>query len=198
MSRDQQSFDETQALLTEGGCDVVRCKETPAGTFACRGFVGRCPIDDGVAAAVVTGEAACEGQTVDGASCAVRRRVPLVVTGPPEDHPYGPWVAAEVRDPRRHLLAALDAVVSQPSPEHSSVAHRAAFELLSRWGSGDVAVRVAVFRAEDGRLRADVRTSRGLSADLAHSLSDRVRAALRRYDADAASIDVGVRAEGSA
>jgi len=195
MSSDQQSFDETREVLEEGGCDVVRCKETPAPTFACRGFVGRCPIDDGVAAAVVAGKTAIEGHPVDGASCAVRRRVPLVVAGLPADHPYGRWVAAEVRDPRRHLLAAMEEVTTRPSPDHSAIAQSAALVLLARWGQGEVPVRAAVFRAEDGRLRADVRAGRVLPRDLVHSLAETVRSRLRMHDTDAASIDVAVRTD---
>lgn len=193
MSSDDGVYETTRELLEKGGCDVARCKETPASTFVCHGFVGRCPIDDGVAAAVVTGSDSGDGRPEDGASCAIRRRVPLVVAGKLGDHPYGQWAAAEVRDPQRHLLTAIREVTEGASPTHSDVALRAATSMASRWSAGDINFTVAVHRADDGRLSAHVETSRELAPDLQHSLADTVRGRLRVYDAEAPSIDVSVR-----
>jgi hypothetical protein len=193
MSNDEGVCESTRELLIEGGCDVVRCKETPASTFVCRGFVGHCPIDDGVAAAVVTGDGLAGVHPEDGASCAVRRRVPLVVAGDLAGHPYGQWAAAEVRDPRRHLLTALAEVTSGASTSHSEVAQQAAMSLVRRWGDDRLQVRVAVYRSEEGRLDAEVVTSCEVSPDLSHNIADRVRSRLRDYDAEAPFIDVSVR-----
>lgn len=192
MSSDADTFDTTKELLESGGCEVVRCRENPTSTFVCSGFVGRCPIDEGVAAAVVTGDGSHHEHAEDGASCAVRRRVPLVVAGDLPGHPYGQWAAAEVRDPRRHLLAALREVTAGASPEHSAVAQAAADALIRRWSSTDMTVRAVVHRSDDGSLRAELHCEGDVPEAIVHSLADSARGKLRVYDADAPSVDVSV------
>ena len=118
--------DETARTLGAAGHSVVRCHEG-AHAFPCVGLEpGRaCPIDEGPVDVVVAARDRAwprPSPFEDGAVCALRRHVPMVVTGPTTDlHPYEPYGAREV-PPDGDLVTTCEEAAAAPLEGHGRVA----------------------------------------------------------------------------
>jgi hypothetical protein len=186
------AIDPAVTELEATGHTVVRCHESGAGPFPCLALseVRACPLEDGpVDVAVTVRDRAWPRPSAyeDGASCALRRRIPLVVAGVTACHPFERWSAltADGWDP----LAACEAAAAAPLPDHGGVACGAARQVLVT-ARRDPDVAVQVLRRHGG-LQAEITIPAGC-LDVAGKLAARVTAALRHFDRYATVIDVGV------
>jgi hypothetical protein len=179
--------------LAEAAHDVVRCHDPGAGPFPCRALrEGQtCPLEaEPVDVAVTVRSRAWPrlSRFEDGALCALRRRIPLVVAGTTALQPFGRWSSRTVED-GADLVTACEAAAAAPQMEHGEVTRQAARQFLVAAGR-DVDVEATVWRRRGG-LRAEITLPAGC-ADLAAKLAARVTSALRQFDRSAAGIDVGV------
>jgi hypothetical protein len=118
-----------ETLLVDAGHEVVRCHEPGDKAFPCAGLIeGRaCPLESAPVDVVVTARDRPWPRPTsfeDGAVCALRRHVPLVVLGTALQ-PFEGWVARGVDDPAE-LVDACEAASELPLARHSEVATVAA------------------------------------------------------------------------
>jgi len=181
------------ARLVVAGHDVVGCHDAGEAPFPCVGLGGarQCPLDQDSVDVAVTVRARPwprPSPFEDGAVCALRRHIPLVVAGNPV-HPFGRWATREI-EIQDDVVAACEAAARAPLSEHSEVATDAAREIL-RCSGMDPAGASATVRRERGRLRVAValpERDRELDAQVAVS----VLAALRRLDTHSDGIDISI------
>jgi len=87
----------------------------PAGAeaaFPCRAVIdpADCPLDDRPDVALLVRDRITEpGAREQGASCAIRAGIPLVMAGPSALDPYEPWLAGRVEGADRDVVAACEA-----------------------------------------------------------------------------------------
>jgi hypothetical protein len=148
----------SEERLGEAGHEVVRCHEPGDPSFPCAGLVeGRvCPLESGPVDVVVTARDRPwprPSPFEDGAICALRRHVPLVVLGTAV-HPFEGWVTGRVDDDRELVRACEDAAASSLA-RHSAVAAAAAQTVLERAGVDPEGVAASV-RHDRGRLRVEL------------------------------------------
>lgn len=179
--------------LVGAGHQIVRCHGADEPAFPCRGMTDRhCPLDDGdVGVAVMvhsTGGSPVHDAVEDGARCALRRHVPLVVAGPPDRTRLDEWASAVVPDPTA-VTGVVDAIGSSPSPRHTEVAEGAFAGVLEGHGL-DPAAAVAVVRRDGADLRVELRPSDVVDRSVLEVAAVRVAGALRRFDPFARAIDV--------
>jgi hypothetical protein len=192
---------EIDAALRADGRQVVRCHEVGAPAFPCNGIDAPCPIDAGVAAAVVVRSPARPSPTAyeDGVACALRARVPLVVASPGPAGTYDRYATEVIpSDDADAVVAALARAATARSASHEEQARVAIASVLDRRrGDGQHVpeaddVAVVVRRRADGTLAVGLQLPEEAPPGLESELAHRVHAALRRWDHGAARIDVGV------
>jgi len=179
------------ASLVRRGHNVVVCH--PEGQEDCVALSGgRCPLDVcAIDAAVVIRSYRAPGLPLeDGALCAARRGLPLVVGGDPFGNPFARWTSAE--EEGSDVARTVETVVASPLPHLSAVATaslRAALRLRQITGTK---ARVEVRRRNGGLfvelIDVDELDRGGLAAT-----SVRVAAALRAADPWVRAIDVSRR-----
>ena len=117
---DDWAIEQSAAALTAAGHRPLRGHEAGAPAFPCNAFVagGRCPLDVGVDAVVTSRARPVSTPTLSetGVTCALRAKVPLVVTGISDRGPFN-QLAARIVTEQGHVAAAVEAV----SAEHQSV-----------------------------------------------------------------------------
>jgi len=179
--------------LLEAGHEVVRCHEPGDPSFPCAGLAeGRtCPLESGPVDVVVTARDRPwprPSPFEDGAICALRRHVPLVVLGTAV-HPFESWVTSRIEDDR-DLVPACEGAANAPLGRHSAVAAAAAAGVLER-ADVDSSGAAASVRHDRGRLRVELvlppHPDRMESNIVASVLS-----ALREIDPHAAGIEVSL------
>lgn len=178
--------------LEDGGHRVHACVHDD-GAVPCAALAGReCPLDTAtVDVAVDMGNAAPRDDRLgDGAVCAVRRRIPLVLVGQATTHPLLPWAAAHATTDVR---AAVAAVLGRPLPGHTAAARKALLHELRQQGTSSDAAFVEVFR-RPGRLLVELHTDASISRTQAERLATHVAGIVRGYDRWAPKLDVTVRA----
>jgi hypothetical protein len=181
--------------LGRAGHEVLRCHEPGAPAFPCAALDARrsCPVLDGIVDVAVTVRSHPSPQPTaleDGAGCALRHHVPLVVAGATALNPYEAW-ATEVLDRSDDVVAACERAATAPLAPHGARAAATLAEVLRRRGVSDAAlddVDVLVER-RDGRLVVRVRGG-DLDRATKSMASVRLLGALRAFDRDAAGIDV--------
>jgi hypothetical protein len=179
--------------LGEAGHEVVRCHEPGDPSFPCAGLVeGRvCPLESGPVDVVVTARDRPwprPSPFEDGAICALRRHVPLVVLGTAV-HPFESWVTARVDDDRELVRACEDAAAASLT-RHSTVAASAAQTVLERAGLDPEGAAASV-RHERGRLRVEL-VLPPHPDQLESNIVASVLSALRQFDPHAAGIEVSI------
>ena len=192
---DEGVADAIDTQLGRAGHETVRCREVAMPAFTCKGMSGgECPLDEGdVDAALYVGvdtggERGRDGE--EGARCALRRRIPLVVTPTGGSSSLEPWAAAVIDD-RTEIAAGLESVARAPLPQHSSVAQGAFAGVLESHGlSPDLADAVVHRRA--GSLRVELQPGIPLPSALLETASVRVAGAIRSFDPFARTIDVAI------
>ncbi|MEP6622915.1 MAG: hypothetical protein ABJC79_00585 [Acidimicrobiia bacterium] len=177
--------------LERAGHHVHRCHEVGDRPFPCRGLAsGACPLEIAPIDVVVTVRDHPRVQPSpieDGVVCALRRRVPVVVSGQPLMNPFESLgaVASDGDD----VVAACENVARGPQVGHSTRAQAALDELLELHGFGTTQGDVSVCRA-DGRLEVRVRVDPAVPQPIRRMAAVRITGGLRTYDPYAAGIDV--------
>ena len=193
---------ETADALNEAGHAVVRCHDG-ADAFPCAALEpGRtCPIEDGPIDVVVAARDRAwprPSPFEDGAVCALRRHVPMVVTGPTTNlHPYGPYGAREA--PRAgDVVTTCEEAVAAPLDGHGEVAFDSARRVLELAGVdvSDLHATVHHRLAEHGGgLVVELQLPElppDLPSGLRANLVAKVVGALRAYDPHASTIDASI------
>lgn len=189
----------TADALDAAGQEVVQCHDG-ATAFPCAALApGRtCPIEDGPVDVVVAARDhpwPKPSPFEDGAVCALRRHVPMVITGPATMlHPYAPYGAREVPEDG-DLIATCEEAVAAPLAGHGQVALDCARTVLQLAGVDAVELGATVHHqlaAQGGGLVVELRLPRDLPEPphgLRTNLVAKVVGALREYDPHATSID---------
>lgn len=180
--------------LAEAGHEVVRCHGANEAAFPCRAMTeNHCPLDDGdVMVALMVqapdGAAVTGDSAEDGARCALRRHIPLVVAGQPDHSSLETWASAVVTD-GVEVASVVEQVGRQPSPRHSDVAEGAFAGVLEVHGL-DPAVAAAVVVRQGPDLHVELRPSAPVDRQVMEIAAVRVAGALRRFDPFPRVIDV--------
>ena len=182
---------EVATSLKDGGHRVHSCVLDDA-ALPCAALVGHpCPLDTAPIDVVVDvpnphGRSEAFG---DGALCAVRRRIPLVLAGDADGHRLEPWAAARAG---KDVRATVAAVLGRPLPGHTAAASKALLHELRGEGTDSDKASVEVFR-RPGRLFVEVWADSSVSRTQAEHLATHVAQAVRAYDRWAPKLDVTVR-----
>jgi len=182
-----------EAVLRDGGHETVRCHEPGDASFPCAGLLeGRhCPLEGAVVDVVVDARShpwPRPSRFEDGATCALRRHVPLVVLGTALQ-PFEPWVNRGIDD-EADLVTACECAASAPQRRHEHVATKTAGNLLARARIDATDVRATV-RRERGVLKVDLMLP-AKAARLESTAVAKVLSTLRELDPYATGIDVSV------
>ena len=123
--------------LESAGHRVVRCHEPGAPAFPCRGLdPGDCPLEHGSVQVVldVRGKTTPHPEPLeDGVSCALRRRLPVVVAGTSAINPFSRFPVLDAS--RQDVVAACERAATGPQAEHQAVADRALDATLRNAGT---------------------------------------------------------------
>jgi hypothetical protein len=182
--------------LERAGHTVARCHDPGEPAFPCRDLTEgeACPlVGDGVSVAVLVRHAtspAGRSAGEDGARCALRHHVPLVIAGDLGDSPYGEWASDSITTPSA-VAEAVVAVASAPLERHQDAALRSFQAVLAQHGVADTDARASV-RRHGADLRVTLTTQRPLPARVAEMCSVRSVAGIRQIDSYARRIDVSV------
>jgi len=182
------------AELEAEGHSVVRCHEVGMPAFPCSGLTGAsaCPLEGegvDVALTVRTFARSVPSAHEDGAACALRARVPLVVAGEAGLNPYESLGATAVGG--RDINAVLNEVVRDSRPEHSAVALAALQASMLANGESSEGLNARVWRTKAG-LHAVIEMPEATPNRTRDLAAVRVTGALRAYDSNAPQIDVSV------
>lgn len=168
--------------------EVLRCHEQGLGPFPCNGLMdpATCPLAVGVDVALTVRRVPWRTPTPseDGAICAVRAGVPLVVTGTTQVNPFAPWAEAAVEE--------MD-VVAGCEQAATAGYRRAVAAVRSALRSLDPDAGVSVIRADNG-LRVGLDLASGVDG---HRAALAAVAAVRETLPNVVTIDVSVRDRGA-
>jgi hypothetical protein len=187
--------EEAAGQLTASGHEVARCHDAGSPAFPCNGLADghECPLDNGPVdvAVVVRAERHPEPTAgEDGARCALRRHIPLVMVGEAHASPYEEWTSVYAAGPEA-VVSAVERAGSAPLARHDEVATRALRDVLDIHELSHVGASAEVRRV-DGDLRAVLRPSEPISHKVAEVASVRAAGALRAFDPYPERIDVSV------
>ncbi len=176
--------------LEHAGHHVHRCHEVGDRPFPCVGLAsGACPLETAPIDVVVTVRDHPRVQPSpieDGVVCALRRRVPVVVSGQSLMNPFEPLGAVA---PTEDVVAACETVARGPQAGHSNCAQAALDELLVLHGFDAGQGDVSVCRT-DGRLEVRVRVDPAIPQPIRRMAAVRITGGLRAYDPYANGIDI--------
>jgi hypothetical protein len=180
--------------LEHAGHHVHRCREAGDRPFPCAGLAsGACPLETAPIDVVVTVRDHPRVQPSpleDGVACALRRRVPVVVSGQSLMNPFeSVGAVASAGD----VVTACERVARGPQAGHSNCAQAALDELLVLHGFDVGQGDVAVCRT-DGRLAVRMRVDQAIPQPIRRMAAVRITGGLRAYDPYAAGIDVSCEA----
>lgn len=183
---------EAEELLRRSGHEVSRCVEPDAAAFPCNGMLsGSCPLEDQVIDAAVlvrTDLADTRTPREDGARCALRRHVPLVLAGNVDGSPYASWATA-VTDDLGGLPAALQTATAALLDRHSDAARRSLEAVLVQHELDPNGAAAEVHRTGT-ELRVSLSSPMEVPIRVAEMAAVRVAGAIRDIDPYAAKIDV--------
>lgn len=185
------NFEDTRRELEEAHHEVTTCHDRDEPVFPCKAFTGRCPLDEGHmdAAVVVRNHAWPRPTPFDrGATCAVRQKVPVVMTGVGVLNPYEEWTDITVTR-SDDLVAAVERLIDAPRVEHSNVATEAVRKSLKTTGIDPGDARATVHRRH-GWLRVELEALPEISRLNQQNVARRVISALRELDRHAFGVDV--------
>lgn len=184
---DRHGSDGVASTLAAAGHDVVRCTDTDASAFPCRGLIEgqSCPVDRGVDVVVTARCAPYPRRTAreDGVVCALRRHIPLVVTGGQVENPFADWTTVEVAE-GDDLAAACELAAAAPLRRHSEIATAEVVRLVGDDTAG------AVVHRRDGRCVVSLVLPESVGGDVAHDVAVRVADVVRAFDPTATNLDV--------
>jgi hypothetical protein len=181
--------------LAAAGHTVARCHSRDEPAFPCRGLTDdACPLDDGDVDAVVVvrgvevlgGPDRDSGE--DGARCALRRHVPLVLAGEPARSPLGAFAAAVSTEPDQ-LVRTVETAAHAPLRRHADTARIAFAAVLEAHGL-DSRLADAVVTRDGGQLHVRLTPSGPVPTAVLEIASVRVAGAIRAVDRHPRIIDV--------
>jgi hypothetical protein len=175
--------------LTRRGHEVLACHEDQHVRHGCKAVDpdAGCPLDERNVDAAVDVRRSYHPDPrplEQGAVCAVRARVPLVVAGTSTDSPLEPWATSVVVGDVPAIVEAVEAIEGSIAPMHQQVVDEALDALLP--GEGATAI---VRRGED-RIHVDLSLPSHLTSIEAERVAVRVVAAVRRFDHTTSTVDV--------
>ena len=191
--------DEVAHMITEAGHTITACHDPSWLAFPCVGMDATCPLDGGVDVVVVVRNR--DNPTVspleDGARCAVRAGLPMVVIGSDWHNPFEQWATKTL--PMEHadqVVAAIEAVAAEPDQRLSEIATAALTETLGNARVDTTGATATVRRTPERGL--DVRISVPGTSDTsaARRASVWVASTLRREAGLTGTIDVSVGVDG--
>ena len=177
--------------LSAAGYEVRHCYRARDTGIACAAERGRpCPIEEGHVDLVVVPQAdgsRSQGMS-DGARCALRRKIPVLMPalGPGTYRRWGAAAGSELP-----VTAAVEKALGEPLLEHSHTATTVVYGLLPRHGLSPAGVTAKVWR-RDGRLVVRVASDAALPMEIRRVISIRLPAELRKIDPWAAGMDVSI------
>jgi hypothetical protein len=179
----------TEKLEADGHA-VDHCHDPGEAPFPCNGLIeGRgCPLDGGEVevAVLITGDAPPGAD--DGARCALRRHIPLVLVGDTQTH-YDGWAATQASVDG--LDDAIHRAASQPLARHAEAAVRSFRSVLANHELDGSAAGARVLR--DGPdLHATLFAPQPLPKEVADMACVRAAGAIRDVDPYARRINVSV------
>ncbi len=192
---DPHSADDAISELRDAGHEVVRCHESGSSAFPCNALCdgGGCPLDGDHDVDVLLDYRAHPYPRPtafeDGASCAARRYIPVVVAGASALNPFERWTTAVAG--RDSVLEACEHAASAPIESLSDVARSKVRQLLSHDPVLADAADVVVTRG-GGRLEAVIVVPDG-AEEVDASLAVGVAGAIRTRDHWTPRVDVCVR-----
>jgi len=175
--------------LEDAGHQVHTCG-AGEGVYGCVALAGgSCPLDEvPVDACVQVGREDIPMPPSEGARCAVRRRVPTLLVGDPEE---GALLPSCTVAPRRRVVGWVGEVARAPMAEHTAVAAKAMLHELRRHGA-DGRSGVVEVRRRDGGLVVDLWVDTTVSRVQAERIATHVAQQVRTYDPWARSLDATV------
>lgn len=124
-----------------------------------------------------------------GATCGIRKRVPLVVASPKGTSPYTRWASAVVDGGTEEIADAVEATDGARSPAHQEVVDAALDAAMPGEGA------TAFVSRQSGRLHVALSLPPDTSSVEAERVTLKVVAAVRAFDPETPVLDVGL--EGS-
>jgi len=178
-------------LLEAAGHRVLRCHERGDAPFPCAalGSNSTCPLHHpGVDVAVTVRQHPRSRPSLleDGIACALRARVPVVVSGEVLLNPYEELGAEIVEG--EHVVGGTERIAVAPSPNHSAIATDA-LRRATHSHTGEV---IASVRRSRSGLHVELEALPTVDQAAVKQAVPRVIAALRAYDRDAPRIDVTI------
>ena len=187
-----RSIDQAEQRLRDDGHEVVRCTESGQSAFPCAALTDArgCPLEVAPVDVVFDARERTEAPHSPfeaGASCALKRRIPLVTSG--AAHPFSPWAVAALGEDE-DIVAGCEAAATSPSAAHGTVATDAARAALEKAGVAAVGTRATV-RRRNGGLHVLIELNDSDPA-LDDMIAVRVVSAVRAFDSDATGVDVSI------
>lgn len=176
--------------LIDAGHEVIRCRGEDAPAFPCAGLEPHgCPIEGGVDVALTVRSGTPAQPTVreDGAVCALRRHIPLVVSGAPGPDPFEGWATVSIGS--GDVVAACEAAAAADITRLSDVARAEAVRALVKRGHETNAVDV-VTRRSPHELKVDVTLPAGVTDPEADAIAVAVADVVRAHEPTIPVIDV--------
>ncbi|HEX4821707.1 MAG TPA: hypothetical protein VFV00_15985 [Acidimicrobiales bacterium] len=184
------------ADLQAAGHHVLRCHEEDLPAFPCNALCdgGRCPLEDGDGIDVVvdyrTRPYPRPTPFEDGASCALRHHVPLVVAGTSALNPFAPWTTA-ISTNDEDLVTTCEHAVEVPLERLAAPARAEVRRRLRLQPGVAEATDVVVRRRQGGQLDAVVRIPEE-AEEIDGELAVAVAGVLRAEDRFAPRVNVAV------
>lgn len=177
--------------LEAAGHRVHRCHEAGIAAFPCVGLASdRCPLETTPVDVVVTVRAHVRtGPTPleDGLACALRRHLPVVVTGRTALNPYEELGAVDGGG--IGIVAACEQAATGTQPAYEARANETLRSVLEHGGEGTASAQASVRRIS-GRLDVVLHVDPSMSKRTRNVAAVRVTGALRAFDRYVDSIDV--------
>jgi hypothetical protein len=177
--------------LDRRGHQVLTCHGDHEERHGCRAVdaLDRCPLDDAPVDVAIDVRRSYHPDVrplEQGAICAVRARVPLVVAGTATDSPLEAWSSAVVVGDVPAMVEAVEGVDGGIAPMHQQVVDEALDGLLPDEGA------TAVVRRGPDQVQVDLSLPTHLSVHDAEMVAVRIVAAVRRFDHTTSTIDVSL------
>ena len=187
---------ETERTLQELGHSTYRCTDHDAAAFPCNGMTtGSCPLEhEPIDAAVLIRTELADMHTAreDGARCALRRHVPLVLAGDVESSAFRDW-ATDTTEDLATIPEAVERAAGRQLDRHSDAARRSFLAVLVGNDLSTVGADAAVRRSGSG-LRVTLSSPEVIPQPLRESAAVRAAGAVRDVDPYVSRIDVEVSA----
>ncbi len=177
--------------LEAAGHRVKRCHERGERAFPCVGLdPGTCPLEDDAIDVVLTVRSrstARPSPLEDGITCALRRRVPVVVAGRTAINPFAQYAVtvAGIDD----VVETCEQAATGPQVEHEAIATRLLVETLRSAGVPTEPAGASVRRSGRG-LHITLHAPREASKKVRDVAAVRVAGAVRAFDPHAPRIEI--------